>query len=45
MAEKIDLLKYGLKYSIHPLPLYKKDILANFDFILRKMINDLIKGK
>ena len=45
MTEKIDLLKYGLKYSIHPLPLYKKDVLTTFDFILRRMTKDLIKGK
>ena len=44
-TEKLDVLKYGLKDSIHPLHVNKTDVLTTFDFILRTMIKELKNEK
>ena len=40
-TEELDVIKYGLRYPIHPLHLKKTDALTSFNFILRTMTKDL----
>ena len=44
-TEELDVLKYGLKYPLHPLHLNKTVVLKTFDFILRTMTKDLKNDK
>ena len=44
-TEELDILKSGLKHSIHPLHVNKTDASTTFDFILRTMTKDLENEK
>ena len=41
----MEVLKYGLKHTIHPLQISKMDNLTTFDFIHRAMTTDLKDNK
>ena len=43
--DELEILKYGLKHTIHPLQINKTDIQTTSDFIHRAMTNDLKDNK